>query len=326
MASMSRSYGRDLDLNLLRVFSVVAACGSVTRAAAQLYLTQPAVSAAIRRLSTAIGTAIFVRQGRRLVLSPRGEQLLESTRPHLAALVDGALTPPRFDPKTSDRTVRIGLSDSSEAWLLPRLLRALTSTAPKMRIVALPVQFRNVASALTTRSVDMAVTVADEMPAGIRRRPLLTGGFVCLYDRRHPRIRRKLTDASYFGSEHVIVSYNGDLRGIVEDLLRKKRNVRCSVSSFYAIGDIIEGSTLLATVPALVADRICARHPALTTAPLPFRLETTSTELLWPIVTEDDAPCRFIREELVRLASFDERAGRDSKRRAQRSTRHRTST
>jgi LysR family transcriptional regulator, mexEF-oprN operon transcriptional activator len=46
-------YGRNLDLNLLRVFWVVAERGSVTAAASQLYLTQPALSAALRRLTEA---------------------------------------------------------------------------------------------------------------------------------------------------------------------------------------------------------------------------------------------------------------------------------
>ena len=44
---MPSAYGRDLDLNLLRVFVVVAETGSVTAAASGLYLTQPAVSAAL---------------------------------------------------------------------------------------------------------------------------------------------------------------------------------------------------------------------------------------------------------------------------------------
>ena len=54
MQSMHTIYGRDLDLNLLRVFAVVADCGSVTEAASRLYLTQPAVSASLRRLTAAV--------------------------------------------------------------------------------------------------------------------------------------------------------------------------------------------------------------------------------------------------------------------------------
>lgn len=84
---MNEIYGRDLDLNLLRVFLVVADTGSVTEAASRLYLTQPAVSAALRRLNAAVRAKLFARSGRHLVLTARGDRLKEVARPHLQALV-----------------------------------------------------------------------------------------------------------------------------------------------------------------------------------------------------------------------------------------------
>ena len=53
-----------------------------------------------------------------------------------------------------------------------------------MRVVVLPVQFRTVGEALASGSIDVAITVADELPAAIRRRALFEGGFVCLHDPR----------------------------------------------------------------------------------------------------------------------------------------------
>lgn len=94
---MPKVYGRDLDLNLLRVFAVVAECGSVTEAAARLYLTQPAVSAALRRLTTAVGAPLFVRQGRGLALTGRGQRLRVTVAAHLPPLVEAALAPATFD-------------------------------------------------------------------------------------------------------------------------------------------------------------------------------------------------------------------------------------
>src|SRR5687768_13802596 len=135
MPSMNENYGRDLDLNLLRVFVVVADTGSVTKAAARLYLTQPAISAALRRLTTAVGAPVFVKHGRGLVLSAHGERLLAVARPHLQALVDATLQAPAFDPSTSDRILRLGLSDIAEMWLLPLLLRELAVEAPRMRVI-----------------------------------------------------------------------------------------------------------------------------------------------------------------------------------------------
>src|ERR1700759_4756013 len=98
---MRANYARDLDLNLLRVFVVVAEQRSVTQAAARLYLTQPAVSAALRRLTPAVGAPLFVRQGRGLALTARGEQLLARSQVHLTALIDAALSPAELDLKTS---------------------------------------------------------------------------------------------------------------------------------------------------------------------------------------------------------------------------------
>ncbi len=297
---MPNVYGRDLDLNLLRVFAVVAETGSVTEAAGRLYLTQPAVSAALRRLTTAVGAPLFVRSGRGLVLTSRGTRLRDGMHPHLQRLIEAALTPPTFDPKTSDRTVRLGLADSAELWLLPRLLRVLEQQAPRMRVVVIPVQFRTVAAALAD-GVDAAVTVADELPATVRRARLMTSGFTCLYDPRHARLRT-LTEADYFAREHIIVSYNGDLRGIVEDLFNKTRKIRCSIPSFAHLGALIEGTSMLATVPLLVADQIRADRPHLKTKPLPFAIKGSYSELLWPVATDDDEPCRWIRAKIVAIA------------------------
>ncbi|MDC0743860.1 LysR family transcriptional regulator [Polyangium mundeleinium] len=294
-------YGRDLDLNLLRVFAVVAEAGSVTEAASRLYLTQPAVSAALRRLTTTIGAPLFVRSGRGLALTSRGERLRASLKPHLGALIEAALAPPTFDPKTCERTLRLGLSDTAEVWLLPPLLRALEREAPRMRVVAVPVQFRTVGAALAGGVVDAAITVADDLPSNVCRQRLLKTGYTCLYDPRHARLRR-LTEADYFAHDHVIVSYNGDLRGFVEDSLGKTRSIRCSIASFSNLGALIDGTAMLATVPEIVAADIRAVRPHLRTKPLPFKVPRGYMELLWPVATDDDEACRFAREKIVQIA------------------------
>jgi LysR family transcriptional activator of mexEF-oprN operon len=304
MRNMPDNYGRDLDLNLLRVFAVVADTGSVTKAAARLYLTQPAVSAALRRLATAVGQPVLVRQGRGIALSTHGERLLAAIRPHLQALVDAALVAPDFDPATSERTLRLGLSDSAMSWLLPPLLRVLEREAPRMRVIAVPIQFRTVEEALVSRVVDAAVSVADELAPNIRRAPLYTGGFVCLYDPRRAKLAR-LTEREYFAREHVIVSYNHDLRGLVEDVFHKQRRIRCSLASFSHVGDVVDGTSLLATVPAVVADQIRATRPHLRAVKLPFHIAQTPVELLWPAAVDDDPACRFVRDHMVAIARKD---------------------
>lgn len=299
---MNGVYGRDLDLNLLRVFVVTAEAGSVTAAAGRLYLTQPAISAALKRLAEAVGAPLFVRAGRGLALTSRGRRLLLTARPHLEALVGAALSPAEHDSMTSERTVRLGLSDTNEEWLLPPLLRAFEKQAPRMRLVVVPVQFRTVGEALASGGVDLAVTVADELPADIRRRVLFVGAHVCLFDPRYARLPKKLTVERYLAHEHVIVSYNGDLRGIVEDLLGMSRRVRISVPSFHGLEGLVDGTALLATVPAMFARQAKASRPNLRTTALPFVLGKAPMEMLWRTAVDDDGAIRFVRDAVERIA------------------------
>lgn len=300
---MNLAYGRDLDLNLLRVFVVVADEGSVTAAAERLYVTQPAISAAMKRLARAVGAPLFTRTGRGLSLTVRGERLLAVARPHLAALVDAALTPSAFDAKTSERTIRLGLSDASETWLLPPLLATLSRHAPNMRVVVVPVQFRSVGELLATSRVDLAVTVADEMPASISRQTLFIGDFVCLFDPRHVRLGKTPTLERYLKEEHVVVSYNADLRGIVEDLLGISRRVRVSLPSFRSVGAVVSGGPLIATIPRMIAHEVTARHPRLRVAEVPVAVHGAPMELLWRSALGDDEAVRFVRDHVIALAA-----------------------
>ncbi len=308
---MSEVHARDLDLNLLPVLFAVADTGSVTAAAARLYLTQSAVSAALGRLKSAIGDAIVTRHGRGVVLTERGARLVAEARPHLDAIVQAALLPARFDPKTADRTLRVGLNSIFDEWLLPPLLRLLDEEAPRIRLVCSAIQFRTVAEALATRRVDLAVTVADELPGSVVRRPLVESHFVCLFDPRFVRLGSRPTERAYLAQDHVVVSYNGDLRGVVEEMFGRQRKIRCSVESFASIGAIVDGGRLVATIPVVLAPQIVNLRPHLRTAPIPFIHEPGSIDLLWPIALEFDPACRFLREAIVRVA--DERMGRPRK-------------
>ena len=311
---MNTVYERDLDLNLLRVFAVVAEEGSVTRAAARLYLTQPAVSAALRRLATFVGAELFARQGRGIALTARGTELLAASHRYLRPLVEAVMAPAVFDPATSTATIRLGLPDSAEGWALPLILARLRAEAPSMVVVIVSVQFRTVEDALLSRRVDLALSVADELPRSVLRKPFDAAGFVCVYDPRHAKLPKRLTERAYFAHEHVIVSYAGDVRGIVEDSLGKTRRVRVSVPSFSYVGEVVEGSSLLATVPEPHARYLLKTHPRLRQTALPFALGGSAQELLWLRTTDDDPVSRFVRGLIERaLAPRPRRAAGQSR-------------
>ena len=68
----------DLEVRHLQLVAAVAAVGSLTRAGDQLHLTQSALSHQLRDVESRLGAALFLRVGKRLVLTPAGDRLLSS--------------------------------------------------------------------------------------------------------------------------------------------------------------------------------------------------------------------------------------------------------
>jgi LysR family transcriptional regulator, regulator for metE and metH len=76
----------DLEVRHLQLVAAVADVGSLTKAGDRLHLTQSALSHQLRDIEARLGAALFLRLGKRLVLTPAGERLLESARDVLERL------------------------------------------------------------------------------------------------------------------------------------------------------------------------------------------------------------------------------------------------
>ena len=119
-----------IDLNLVIVLLVMFEVRSVTLAANRLYLGQPAVSAALKRLREMFDDRLFVRTSQGMTPTPRAQQLVQQFAPLVQDLHRVIFTPKAFDPQQASRTFRIGMSDWLEQWLMPELLGDLALSAP----------------------------------------------------------------------------------------------------------------------------------------------------------------------------------------------------
>src|ERR1700726_1709263 len=106
-------------LNGLRAFEAAARHLSFTQAAAELNVTQTAVSHQIRRLEEELGTRLFVRRNRALALTPEAKDYLPGVR---AAFNDLRLATERVLRRDNDRVLTVStLASLAAKWLLPRL-------------------------------------------------------------------------------------------------------------------------------------------------------------------------------------------------------------
>ena len=91
---------RTLDLNLLHVFSVLMEEKSVSKAAARLFIGQPGLSGALRRLRETLDDELFVRVGRGLQPTPRALAIAPEIAKALSTIEHAVRAPGVFDPAT----------------------------------------------------------------------------------------------------------------------------------------------------------------------------------------------------------------------------------
>jgi DNA-binding transcriptional LysR family regulator len=101
-----------VNLELYRVFYTVARCGSLTKAAEELFISQPAVSQAIKQLEGQLGTSLFNRTHRGMELSVQGGKLIFKQVEEALKLLDGAENTLIELKTTATGTIRIGATDS----------------------------------------------------------------------------------------------------------------------------------------------------------------------------------------------------------------------
>ncbi len=120
-----------LDLNLLRTFLAIVRHGGFTRAAAKLHKTQSTISLQIRRLEEIVGQPLFLRQGRSVILTERGE-ILHSYAEAFMRLNDEAMLKLRCPVVTG--SVRLGLPEDFATLHLPLALKRFATAYPEVRI------------------------------------------------------------------------------------------------------------------------------------------------------------------------------------------------
>ena len=120
-----------MDLDELQTFLVLVRCGSFTRAAAELHLSQPAVSRHIQRLEAELGVTLLTRRRGRVELSQAGERV-RSYAEEVVGGQDRLLADLAEQPSRLAGELRIVASTTPGEFLVPGLVSAFTASHPKV--------------------------------------------------------------------------------------------------------------------------------------------------------------------------------------------------
>ncbi len=277
------------DLNLLIALDTLLREKNITRAAEKVFVSQPAMSAALHRLRDYFGDPLLVRVGRDMELSPRALSLVEPVREVLLLIQTTLGTQPTFTAATTQREFTVIVSEEAVPGLLPAILERVSTEAPGIRInielvshAALSrLEYGDADLCLCLDSLRLFETRAyPDTLHSVRLRPVR---WVCAVDRNHPSVGDSITAEQYFSLPHVF--------GRPAGTPHRPRNSRAGCwtwtspctsrcPSLLHLPYVLPGTRLIATLPERVAKMFADALP-IKTFPVPFETPPLSEILLW---------------------------------------------
>ena len=294
-----------LDLNLLVAFDALLTEGSVTRAAERVGVGQPSMSHALSRLRRLLNDELFVRASDGVKPTPRALALAAPIREALSVIQSTLLHERSFDPSAAENVFVLGMPDSIEVPLLPRLLALLAQEAPKIHVRIQSIDRYDVIEKLDRDQIHLGMAgLLTEGTLHHKRRRLYQTNYLCLFDPEALKITEPVTLEEYVALPHVLGSPRGDARGVVDDALAKlglRRVIAVTTPHFAAVPFILKGARLICTAPERPA-RIFAQQFELFVCEPPLPLPDSDVSMIWHASYDLDPAHRWLRDTLIRVA------------------------
>ena len=252
---MRQTHLSEIDLNLLVALDALLRERSVTRAATEVGLSQPAMSRVLARLRDLFDDPILVRTGRKMVPTARALAVAVPLGRSLEAIRRTLEPPAEFDPATAQREFILSAVDTTQAFVLPRLLEHLGRQAPGVEVTTGPLRSTSEAFAqLASANRDLAIGRFESPPDGIHSEILYPDQIVCLVRKGHPRVRGKLDMKRYLAESHLAPESVSDVERpfTIDGLLAERgltRRVACTVENLAMAPFVVARTDLLCSAP-----------------------------------------------------------------------------
>ena len=250
-----------LSINMLQVLHAVLTTRNLSHAAEKLGSSQPQVSRQLAQLREAFDDKLLVRQGREYFLSPRGQEIIFPLEKLINELKELSQKP-QFDPLLCSVCFRLASSDYVAEHMLPQLVGYLRTVAPGVSVEYL-IWEPNDYQLLANSELDLATTMLEQEPSGLRGRMLGEDVPVCVMSASHVLAGQVLEANDYASWRHVKISGGGDKDSFIDRELKAcglYRQVALTVPFYSAAMEVVSNSNLLVTIPKHIAIKMAEKY------------------------------------------------------------------
>jgi DNA-binding transcriptional LysR family regulator len=185
-----------MELHQLRVFQAAVKNGGFTRAGTALHLSQSTVSQHIGQLEHELGCSLFLRVGKRVVVSDAGKVLLQYTEKIFRDLKNAEMAVRELSALKRG-TVRLGVGPTTLTYRLPQVLADYKRRFPEIELIVLSGNTEFLLGAMQSENLDLAVVMqSDTAPKGLIVTPLGTEEMVVVLNQDHPLARKSALEPS----------------------------------------------------------------------------------------------------------------------------------
>lgn len=288
----------DLNLNLLVALDVLLKEQNVTRAGEKLNITQSAMSNILRQLRRVFKDELFVR-GLASKMIPTVFAL--SLRKPLSAFLEQAevviSTVYDFNPETSRKVFRLGMSDYCEAIFLPKLIEYMAEHAPHIILDIKHINSLESMDPFELGEVDLAIGVFDHLFDGLKSHLLFEDEFVVVGAVHNKAMQTTLNLKSFKGMSKVVAAaFLKNLSGLNLDPVVE---VGHAMSAALMVRDADED--FIAIVPNGAVNYF-ARKEFFKIQKPPFKIAPAKVLQVWHKRTTEDAAQKWMRSVMKQLS------------------------
>ncbi|MFZ5622764.1 MAG: LysR family transcriptional regulator [Pseudomonadota bacterium] len=273
-----------MELRQLQTFRAVAESLSFTRAAEALSYAQSSVTGQIQSLEEELGVRLFERLGKRIALTPQGEQLLAYAERILKLAEEARQTVTRQGEEPSGPLL-IGSPESLATYRLPPILQRFRQRYPRVQLVLKPGVCSDMLRQLSDGLLDLAFIMQEPLSAPqLVSRSLKVEPLYLFCPPDHPLAARPGVTLSDLQGQHLLLTEEGCSYRILIEQELEKAGVRVASSlefgSIEAIKQCVAAGMGLAVLPAMAAGQDLTQGRL---AMLPWREASYSvvTQVVW---------------------------------------------
>ena len=291
-----------LDYPQLRVFDTLLDECSVTKTAKRLALTQPTVSAVLKRLREQFDDPLFIRAQRGVTPTVKAESMAIEIR-EILDRIEALGADPEFDPQSESRRFSIVARDFSQVVIIAPFVEVLARDYPDIRVAVHAMPMDEAVERMAGATADLSISSLRYAPPHLQQHVILEEPYYCVVDPESELARKKmLTALDLERNGHVSASAMSLVVGDpVTDLFAAEgieRDVKFAVDGYLVVPRFLQGTEYIAVIPESLIR--CSSFP-LKAYPMPIKFPLLQIALLWNQRVENEPGNRWLREQLITL-------------------------